>query len=49
MRLDVDHKGTLTADDIKKIADSEFGRKYQKSNPIDWNMIIEECDLDGDG
>jgi len=28
MRLDVDHKGTLTADDIKKIADSEFGRKY---------------------
>jgi hypothetical protein len=29
MRLDVDHKGTLTAEDIKKIADSEFGKKYQ--------------------
>jgi Ca2+-binding EF-hand superfamily protein len=25
MRLDVDHKGTLTAEDIKKIADSDFG------------------------
>jgi len=25
MRLDVDNKGTLTAEDIKKIADSEFG------------------------
>ena len=49
MRLDVDNKGTLTANDIKQIADSEFGKQYQLNNPIDWDQIIQECDLDGDG
>lgn len=49
MRLDKDNKGTLNLEDIKKIAESDFGKKQQQKNSIDWQQIIEECDLDGDG
>jgi Ca2+-binding EF-hand superfamily protein len=28
IRLDRDNKGTLTIDDIKRISESEFGKKY---------------------
>lgn len=49
LRLDSDNKGTLTRADIQKIADTEFGRKYSERNAVDWDAIIEECDIDGDG
>jgi Ca2+-binding EF-hand superfamily protein len=31
-RLDRDKKGVLSVDDIKRIAETEFGRKYQLKN-----------------
>lgn len=49
IRLDRDNKGTLTVEDIKRISESEFGRKYQQKNKFEWSQIIEECDIDGDG
>lgn len=49
IRLDRDNKGTLSIEDIKRISESEFGRKYQQKNKFEWSQIIEECDIDGDG
>ena len=49
IRLDADKNGTLSYNDIRRIADSEFGKMYQRKNAIDWECIIEECDVDGDG
>ena len=49
IRLDRDNTGVLTLEDIKRISESEFGKQYSKKNKVDWQQIIEECDLDGDG
>lgn len=49
IRLDADKNGTLSHEDIRRIAVSEFGKKYAAKNQIDWDCIIEECDVDGDG
>lgn len=39
----------MSHQDIRRIAESEFGKKYAAKNHIDWDCIIEECDVDGDG
>lgn len=49
IRLDSDNKGTLSREDIRRIAESEFGQQYAAKRQIDWDGIIEECDIDGDG
>ena len=49
IRLDADNKGTLSRDDIRRISESEFGRKYAAKRKIDWEEVIDECDIDGDG
>lgn len=37
MRLDRDNKGVLSVEDIKRIAESEFGKKYELKNKIQWS------------
>ena len=49
LRLDKNRTGTLKLEDLKKITDSELGKKYQKFNNEDWETILKGVDLNGDG
>ena len=49
LRLDKDNRGTLSLNDIKKITESEFGKKYKNMTSKDWEQVIQECDMNGDG
>ena len=49
MRLDKGNRGTLCLDDIKNITESEFGKKYKNMTCQDWEQVIQECDMNGDG
>ena len=49
LRLDKDNRGTLSLEDIKNITESEFGKKYQNMTSQDWEQVIQECDMNGDG
>lgn len=49
LRLDIQKTGTLRLQDIKKITESELGKKYSKFNNSDWFDILQGCDLNGDG
>lgn len=49
LRLDKGNRGTLSLDDIKNITESEFGKKYQNMTCQDWEQVIQECDMNGDG
>lgn len=49
LRLDVNKTGTLTLADLKKITESELGRKYANLEHDHWQEIFQECDLNNDG
>lgn len=49
IRLDTQNNGVLTKDDIRRISETEFGQKYAAKNELDWDMVINELDVDGDG
>lgn len=49
LRLDKDKTGTLKLEDLKKITESELGKKYKKFNNEDWDTIFKGVDLNGDG
>ena len=49
IRLDTNNNGVLSKEDIRRISETEFGKKYASKNALDWDHIINECDVDGDG
>ena len=49
LRLDTNKTGTLMIEDLKKIADSELGKKYQQLSNQDWSDLLKVVDLNGDG
>ena len=44
--FDVDHSGSISADELKKILG---GKGVTDVDESEWERIIEEVDLDGDG
>lgn len=36
-------------EDLKNIRHSCFGKKYMEEQEMDWDELIKECDLNGDG
>ncbi len=51
--FDIDHSGTITADELKKILGTSSGSgANDKQNEVEdneWDNIIEEVDIDGNG
>jgi len=47
--LDKDKTGSLKLEDLKRISCSELGEKYKNLSNLDWEQIIEGCDLNNDG
>lgn len=47
--MDTNNNGVLSKEDIRRISETEFGKKYASKNSLDWDLIINECDVDGDG
>lgn len=43
--FDVDHSGSISSDELKKI----LGSKGTDIDESEWERIIEEVDVDGDG
>jgi len=49
LRLVKNKTGTLKLEDLKKISESELGKKYSVFNNTDWHDILQGVDLNGDG
>ena len=49
LRLDKNKTGTLKLEDLKKITESDIGKKYLQFSNTDWNEILKGVDLNGDG
>ena len=47
LRLDKNHTGTLTVKELQKITETD--EKYKNLEKKDWEHIVQECDLNGDG
>lgn len=45
LRIDVDKSGTLTKEELVKMAHSKLVQSYD----LNWDDIIASCDLNGDG
>jgi Ca2+-binding EF-hand superfamily protein len=49
LRLDQSNTGTLSIEDLKKMHNSTFGKKFLGDDELDWETVVKECDLNGDG
>lgn len=48
--FDLDHSGTITADELKKVLGSQKqGQQAEVVDDNEWDKIIEEVDKDGNG
>jgi Ca2+-binding EF-hand superfamily protein len=45
LRLDKDKNGTLCKEELEEMTSSSLIRNYD----FDWELVIEECDYNGDG
>lgn len=47
--FDIDHSGTITAEELKKILGSKGNSQQQEVDDNEWDRIIDEVDKDGNG
>jgi Ca2+-binding EF-hand superfamily protein len=47
--FDIDHSGTITAGELKKILGSKGSNKKDEVDDNEWDKIIDEVDKDGNG
>ena len=47
--MDKDKTGCLKLEDLKRIKIQDLGDKYKNLSNLDWEQIIEGCDLNNDG
>ena len=47
--FDIDHSGTITAEELKKILGAKGNNKKDEIDDNEWDKIIDEVDGDGNG